>query len=357
MGARKQKEKGAAKTAYAFRNVFVLGGGAWGTALAQTVRRAGRDVTLWAYELETVEEINDHHTNRVYLPGVTLDPAIKATAAMRDAASADVILLVSPTQFVRPVLEELRPHCRPKVPIVVCTKGLDQESGKVITEVVRECLPEAPVAVLSGPSFAGEVARNLPVALTLACADQVLAHALATAIGHKTFRLYWTDDVLGAQIGGAVKNVLAIAAGIVSGRNLGSSAHAALTTRGFAELARFGTKLGARFETMTGLSGLGDLILTCSSPQSRNMSLGQALGQGRKLEEILGSRRSVTEGYHSAAAVVAVARENGVEMPICEAVSNVLNGKLRVEEAIEAVLSRPIRPESDYPAMAAHMLI
>lgn len=356
MSAKKSKKAGAA-TSYKFQRVGVLGGGAWGTALAQTMRRAGRETTLWAYEFETVEEINNHHTNRVYLPGVTLDPQIKATAKAKDVAQSDAVLLVVPAQFVRPVAEELAPHLRAGTPIVVCTKGLEQASGKVMTEVLAECLPKTPFAVLSGPSFAGEIARNLPAALTLACQDEKLGHALAAALGHKTFRLYWTDDVLGAQIGGAVKNVLAIAAGIVDGRHLGASAHAALTTRGFAELARFGTKLGARFETMTGLSGLGDLILTCSSQQSRNMSFGQSLGQGKKLDDILGARKSVTEGYHSAAAVVALAREHSVEMPICEAVSNVLAGKLRIDEAIETVLSRPFRPEADYPAMAAHMLI
>ncbi len=357
MSTKKRKEKPLKETAYSFQHIGVLGGGAWGTALAQTVRRAGREATLWAYEFETVEEINRHHTNRVYLPGVTIDPRIKATAKARDVAQADVLLVVVPAQFVRSVVEDVAPHVKEGTPVVICTKGLESASGKIMTDVVAECLPSAPLAVLSGPSFAGEVARNLPVALTLACGDQKLGHALAGAIGHKTFRLYWTDDILGAQIGGAVKNVLAIAAGIVDGRHLGASAHAALTTRGFAELARFGTKLGARFETMTGLSGLGDLILTCSSPQSRNMSLGQSLGQGKALQDVMGSRKSVTEGYHSAAAVVALARERGVEMPICEAVNSVLTGQMKLDAAIEAVLSRPFRAEADYPAMAAHMLI
>jgi glycerol-3-phosphate dehydrogenase (NAD(P)+) len=302
---------------------------------------------LWAYEFETVEEINAHHTNRIYLPGVTLDPRIRATADMAAVAKADALLLVVPAQFVRPVATELTPHLRPGTPIVVCAKGLEQASGKIMADVVAECLPDAKLAVLSGPSFAGEAARNLPVALTLASADPELGHALAAALGHRTFRLYWTDDMLGAQLGGAVKNVLAIAAGIVEGKHFGSSAHAAITTRGFAELVRLGTALGARPETLTGLCGLGDLILTCSSPQSRNMSLGQALGRGQKLEDILGARKSVTEGYHSAGAIVALARKHGVEMPICEAVSAILTGGVKVGDAIDALLSRPLRAEAD----------
>jgi glycerol-3-phosphate dehydrogenase (NAD(P)+) len=329
------------------RRIGVLGGGAWGTALAQSARRAGREAVLWAYEFETVEEINAHHTNRIYLPGVNLDPRIRATANMAAVAEADALLLVSPAQFVRAVASELAPRLKPGTPVAICTKGLEQTSGKVMAEVAAECLPEARLAVLSGPSFASEAARNLPVALTLACEDRELGRDLAAALGHKTFRLYWTDDMLGAQIGGAVKNVLAIAAGIVEGRRFGASAHAAITTRGFAELVRLGTALGARAETLMGLSGLGDLILTCSSSQSRNMSLGQALGRGQKLADILGARKSVTEGYHSAGAIVALAKTHGVEMPICEAVSTVLTGGAKVDDAIDSLLSRPLRAEAD----------
>lgn len=341
----------------AAQNIGILGGGAWGTALAQTVRRAGRDVTLWAYEFETVAEINDHHTNRVYLPGVTIDPAVKATARAQDLAKADILLLVAPAQFVRMVAQEIAPHLAPGTPVVVCTKGFEEDTGKLMSEVVRSVLPTAAVAVLSGPSFAGEVARDLPVALTLASRDEDLGRRLTAALAHRSFRLYWTDDIIGAQVGGAVKNVLAIAAGIVEGRQLGASAHAALTTRGFAELVRLGTRLGGRFETLTGLSGLGDLILTCSSSQSRNMSLGQALGQGNTLAEVLGARKSITEGVHSCGAVVSIAARLGIEMPICEAVNQIITGSVSVQDAIEAVLARPFRPEADYPPMAAHMLI
>ena len=223
--------------------------------------------------------------------------------------------------------------------------------------VVKEVLPDAEIAVLSGPSFAVEVSRNLPTALTLACESQELGARLMAALAHRNFRLYWSSDVSGTQIGGAVKNVLAIAAGIVEGRQFGRNAHAALTTRGFAELVRLGTKLGGRFETLTGLSGLGDLILTCSSIQSRNMSLGVALGQGQALADVLGARKSITEGVYSAGAVVALAAKHGVEMPICEAVHNVVKGHMSVDEAIEALLSRPLRAETDHPQATAEALI
>jgi glycerol-3-phosphate dehydrogenase (NAD(P)+) len=342
---------------YELRRIGVVGGGAWGCALAQTLRRAGRETLIWAYEPETVDEINTNHTNRVYLPGISLDSSIQATAKASQIADSDALLLAVPAQFMRSVVGELAPHWASGKPVVVCTKGLEENTGKLMTDVVAGLLPQTGLAVLTGPSFAGEVARNLPVALTLACADESLGRALTLAIGHRSFRLYWTDDVLGAQIGGAVKNVLAIAAGIAEGSQFGSSAHAAITTRGFAEFVRLGLRLGAKLETMTGLSGLGDLILTCSSPQSRNMSLGQALGQGKSLAQVLGSRKSVTEGVHSAQAVVELAKLHGVEMPICEAVYGVLQGQATVRQAIDMVLSRPFRPEAGYPAMASHMLV
>ncbi len=357
MSAKSQNEAASLSGGNVFQHIGILGGGAWGTALAMSAHRAGRDVTLWAYEFETVSEINAHHTNRVYLPGVALEPAIRATAKAKDLAGADLLLLVAPSQFVRMVAREIAPHFGAGKPVVICTKGFEEDTGDLMSSVVASVLPKADVAILSGPSFASEVARNLPTALTLACEREELGVKLAASLGHRNFRLYWTDDVLAAQVGGAVKNVLAIAAGIVEGRHFGASAHAAVTTRGFAELVRLGLKLGGRFETLTGLSGLGDLILTCSSSQSRNMSLGQALGQGQSLASVLGARKSITEGVHSAGSVVALAKKHGVEMPICEAVHNVVKGQMSVDEAIEALLSRPLRAEADYPPMAAHILV
>jgi glycerol-3-phosphate dehydrogenase (NAD(P)+) len=229
---------------------------------------------------------------------------------------------------------------------VICAKGLEQTTGKPLGEVVAECLPQATLAVLSGPSFAADVARAMPAALTLATTEEGSGRVLAAALGHRQFRLYWTNDVIGVQLGGAVKNVLAIAAGIVDGKGLGASAHAALVTRGFAELRRFGKALGARPETLMGLSGLGDLLLTCCSPQSRNMSLGRALGRGETLASVLGSRRSVAEGLYTAAAVTRLAAEKGIEMPISSAVHAIVEGRVTIDAAIEALLARPLRPEA-----------
>lgn len=330
-----------------YQKIGIVGGGAWGTALAQSIRRAGRDVLLWAYELETVEEINEHRTNRVYLPSVSLDRGIRATAKSAEMAICDVLLMAVPTQFTRAISSEIGPYFKAGTPVLSCAKGFEQDTGMFLTDVLAHTLPGATLGALSGPSFAAEVARNLPAALTLAVTDEALGRDLAQALGHRNFRLYWSDDLHGVQTGGAVKNVLAIAAGIVVGRALGESAHAAVTTRGFAELRRFGVALGGQPETLSGLSGLGDLMLTCSSTKSRNMSLGKALGKGRTLDEVLGTRRSVSEGIYTARAVVDLARQKDVEMPICAAVDAVLSGRLSIDDAIESLLSRPARPEAE----------
>jgi glycerol-3-phosphate dehydrogenase (NAD(P)+) len=328
-----------------FNSVGIIGGGAWGTALAQTLSVAGRPVRLWAREAEVVAEVNSARANSVFLPGVSLDPGLAATGDLADIAAQDVVLMVAPAQHVRGVAGALAPHLPAGKPVVICAKGLEQATGKLLGDVLGEALPQATLAVLSGPSFAAEVARGLPAALTLAATDETLGQALATALGCRHLRIYWSGDLIGVQLGGAVKNVLAIAAGIVEGRGLGASAHAALVTRGFAELRRFGEALGARAETLMGLSGLGDLLLTCGSPQSRNMSLGRALGQGQALAAVLGTRRSVAEGVYTAAAVARVAAEKGVDMPICRAVHAIVEGQLGIDAAIEALLSRPQRAE------------
>ena len=334
------------RTIVTFDSVGVIGGGAWGTALAQTLRLAGRQVRLWVREAEVAADINASHTNSAFLPGVTLDPGLGATAELGDVTAQDVVLMVAPAQHVRSVAGALAPHLPAGKPVVLCAKGLEQATGKLLGQVLTETIPHATQAVLSGPSFAADVARGLPAALTLAIADEALGQALATALGSRTLRIYWSSDTTGVQLGGAVKNVLAIAAGIVDGKGLGASAHAALVTRGFAELRRFGEALGARADTLMGLSGLGDLLLTCGSAQSRNMSLGRALGQGQTLASVLGSRRSVAEGVYTAAAVAKVAADKGVDMPICQAVSAIVAGKLTVDAAIEGLLSRPQRAET-----------
>ena len=329
----------------AYHSIGIVGAGAWGTALAESAVTAGREVRLWAYERETVEEINSWHTNRVYLPGVTLSPRLKATAHVAEIAACDLVLLVVPSQFFRGIVSEFAPHLAGK-PALIATKGLEA-SGKLMSDVLAEVAPDAVPGILAGPSFASEVARGQPTALTVAVPDETLGNAAANALGSRSLRLYWTDDMRGLQVGGAVKNVIAIASGIVAGRRFGSNAEAALITRGFAELMRFGMAMGARPETLSGLSGLGDLILTCSSQQSRNMSLGFALGEGKPLADILGTRKSVSEGTHSAAAVVARAAEMGIEMPICDAVRAVLAGETDIDGAITALLSRPFRAEAD----------
>jgi len=325
--------------------IGVIGGGAWGTALAQTLAVAGRSVVLWAREAETVADINTRHVNRTFLPGVGLDPRLVATDKLEDCAATDAILLVCPAQHVRATTSALARHAGPDQPLIVCAKGVEQATGKLMGEVLAETLPDAMLAVLSGPSFAADVARGLPAALTIACRDERLGKLLAERLGDRQLRLYWSDDLVGVELGGALKNVLAIAAGIVDGKGLGASAHAALVTRGFAEMRRLGHALGARPETMMGLSGLGDLILTCGSPQSRNMSLGRALGQGETLASVLGSRVSVTEGVFTAAAVVRLAHEKRVEMPITEAVHAVLEGRVTVDDAISGLMSRPFKAE------------
>lgn len=329
-----------------FASIGIVGGGAWGTALAQTMRLAGRDALLWAREPEVVADINSRHANALFLPDVRLDIGLKATRDLAEVAAREVVLMVAPAQHVRATCAGLAPHFSSGKPLVMCAKGIEQATGRLMGDVVAETLPQAALAILSGPSFAADVVRGLPAALTLAAADDALAVSLADSIGYSHFRLYRSNDLIGVQLGGAIKNVLAIAAGIVDGKQLGASAHAALVTRGFAELRRFGDALGARSETLMGLSGLGDLLLTCGSPQSRNMSLGRALGQGQSLDAVLGSRRSVAEGVYTAAAVVRIAEAKGIEMPIAQAVHAIVEGRLTVDAAIEALLSRPFKMET-----------
>ena len=325
--------------------ISVIGGGAWGTALAQTFALAEKPVTIWVREPDVVDDINARHVNRVFLPGISLDPRIRATGQLSEAAAADVILSVVPAQHARAVLGALAPVIKNGTPVVMCAKGIEQASGKLMGTVVAEALPGVPLAVLSGPSFAADVAKGLPAALTLACENEALGRALASELSSRQMRLYWSSDVAGAELGGAVKNVLAIAAGIVAGKGLGASAHAAIVTRGFSELRRLGEAMGARSETLLGLSGLGDLVLTCGSPQSRNMSLGRALAEGRSLNEILGARAAVTEGVYTAAAVVKLARGLGVEMPIAEAVQAIISGETNVDQAIASLMQRPLKAE------------
>ncbi|WP_342640395.1 NAD(P)H-dependent glycerol-3-phosphate dehydrogenase [Rhodoligotrophos ferricapiens] len=328
-------------------HIGVIGGGAWGTALACLAGRAGAEVTLWAREPEVVESINRDRENVLFLPGIALEQAIEATGDIAEAMRADILLLVSPAQALREVCRSMASHLRPRTPIVICAKGLERGTNKLMTDVLVEVLPEAEPMVLSGPSFAADVARGLPTAVTLAARTHDDALAVARTLAGPTFRPYVAADLVGAQIGGAVKNVLAIACGIAEGRGLGESARASLMTRAFAELVRFGKTFGARAETLSGLSGLGDLMLTCSSQQSRNMSLGFALGRGQSVDDVLGSRRSVSEGVYTAGVVVALAAERDIDMPISRAVHDIVEGRITIDQAIEDLFNRPLKAETE----------
>ena len=326
----------------AIQRIAVLGGGAWGTALALTCARAGRDVTLWEFDARNAENLSSKRES-LFLPGVKLEERIKVTQDLAAAARADAILLVVPAQAMRPVVSSISKSLSDGTPLVACAKGIEHGTHKFMTEIIAECVPKAVPAILSGPSFAADVARGLPTAVTIAAADAKVAGALAHAINAGTFRPYHSTDVRGVELGGATKNVLAIAAGIVTGRGLGASASAALTTRGFAELVRFGKAFGAKTETLMGLSGLGDLILTCGTPQSRNFSCGVALGKGEKPDTA--AHGKLAEGVFTAPVLLEMAREKSVEMPICAAVAAVLSEKMSVNEAIESLLTRPLKSE------------
>jgi glycerol-3-phosphate dehydrogenase (NAD(P)+) len=333
--------------------IGIIGGGAWGTALGLVAVRAGATVRLWVREPELVEAINVRHENPLYLPGIALDPALVATGDLAAAGAAATVLLVVPAQHLASVAGDLKPALGGDAVLVSCAKGIETGSGRLMTEIIETELPGWRAAVLSGPTFAREVAQNLPTAVTLAAADLGLAETLCRQLGSRHFRPYASDDPLGAEIGGAVKNVLAIACGIAAGRGLGDNARAALITRGLAEIVRFGSKLGAKRETMTGLSGLGDLTLTCSAEQSRNFSLGMALGRGEALAAIVAGRRSIAEGVYSAAALVARARRLGLDLPIAEAVDAVLNRGAEIDATISALLARPFRGESENAILGA----
>jgi glycerol-3-phosphate dehydrogenase (NAD(P)+) len=323
------------------QNISVLGGGAWGTALALTCARAGRDVTLWEHDAANAESLEQKRESK-FLPGVKLDSKIKVTRDLKAAAAADAILLVVPAQVVRSVIGAL--DARADTPIIACAKGIERGTHKFMSEIIAECAPKAMPAILSGPSFAADVARGLPTAVTVAAADDTVARALAEALNTGTFRPYHSNDVRGVELGGAAKNVLAIAAGIVAGRALGASAAAALITRGFAELTRFGKAYGAKTETMMGLSGLGDLILTCSTPQSRNFSFGVALGKGEAADAA--AHGKLAEGVFTAPVLLEMARDKNIDMPISAAVAAVLAKKLTVDDAIAALLTRPLKAEA-----------
>ena len=327
-----------------FERLGVLGGGAWGTALAQVASAGGRETLLWAFEEQVVEAINDKHVNPQFLPDIPLNEAIRATSDLAELDSSDAWIVVTPAQHMRSVLERAPAGDRP---LVLCSKGIEECSAKLLHEVAHEVCQESPIAVLSGPTFAHEVAAGLPTAVTLACQDRALGEELRARINLVNFRTYCTDDVVGAEAGGAVKNVLAIACGIVEGKRFGQNARAALIARGFAEMTRFGVAMGGRRETLAGLSGLGDLVLTCSSTSSRNFSLGKAIGEGRKVHDLMKDRSTVAEGAHTAPVLNRIAVERNIDMPIVGAVAELLESQVDIDELLQTMLSRPPGDEED----------
>ncbi|MFK7840139.1 MAG: NAD(P)H-dependent glycerol-3-phosphate dehydrogenase [Bdellovibrionales bacterium] len=325
------------------QSIGVIGGGAWGTALAQAMANGGRNVLLWARESEVVASINVHHENTIYLPNIQLNKNLKATDDIHKVAQCDVVLLVTPAQHMRTTLQTIKADVETGNTLVICSKGIELESGKLLSRICEEELPKTPIAVLTGPTFAREIAAGMPGAATIGVKDEDLGIQLQQAIGVKGFRPYISTDIIGVQLGGAIKNVIAIACGIVNGRQMGDSARAALLTRGVAEIARLGTAMGAEKETLLGMCGIGDLMLTCSSMQSRNFSLGTQLGEGKTLEDILGSRNAVTEGVHTAKSTLELAKRHAVDMPITEAVNDCLSGDKSIDDAIKDMLNRPFK--------------
>ncbi len=321
----------------------VIGAGAWGTALAQMLASDGSRVTLWARERELAADIGQTHENKLYLPGKKLHPSIVATSDVRDLDDVGALLVVTPAQHMRATLERFQVGARP---LILCSKGMEAGSRLLMSEVAAEVHPDAPILVLSGPTFAHEVAAGLPTAVTLACEDEALGARIAHAIRRAAFRPYLSRDVIGAEIGGAIKNVIAIACGVADGAGLGQNARATLISRGFAEMTRFGLAKGAKAETLSGLAGLGDLVLTCSSTSSRNFSLGKGLGEGQSAAALLADRRTVAEGAHSAPVVLEAADALGIDMPIVEAVNQLLSGEADVRTVMADLQARPLRSEN-----------
>ncbi|WP_316858334.1 NAD(P)H-dependent glycerol-3-phosphate dehydrogenase [uncultured Cohaesibacter sp.] len=331
-----------------FQRISVLGAGAWGTALALTAVRAGRDVLLWGRNSENLESISCRHALPAYLPGITFDKPIETTTDITEAADADCILLVAPAQTTAKIAETIGLYVAKGTPIILAAKGLEKGTQRMMSEVLSDYLPQAVPAILSGPSFAADVARGLPTAVTIAAPRMTLAEELCASLSSRSFRPYASTDLVGVQLGGALKNILAIACGIVMGKQLGASAHAALMTRGFAEIQRLALKLGARPDTLMGLSGFGDVALSCSSRQSRNFSFGYALGEGHDLSNLMAPTAKLSEGAYTARVAVELANRNGIELPIAQAVADVLEQNTTIDEAVTKLMSRPLRAESDH---------
>lgn len=326
-------------------HISVIGAGAWGTALALTAIRSGLKANIWSHSVDKAESINHRHENVGRLPGIALDPFIKATTDPKETANGNVVILAPPAQSMRNICETFHNVWPPHVPLLIASKGIENGSTLLMSEVVREYFPQNPILILSGPSFATEVGKKLPTALVLAAEDIILAQKIATLLSSSHFRLYASNDIIGTQLGGACKNVIAIACGILEGLNLGDNARAAVVTRGLAEVSRLGCGMGGKLETFLGLSGMGDMILTCLSPQSRNHGFGFALGQGTPIDELLSNKKTLVEGVHTVAGAVTLANKHQVDMPITFAVYDLLNRCGTIEELIDRLLTRPLKVE------------
>ncbi|MAI60861.1 MAG: glycerol-3-phosphate acyltransferase [Micavibrio sp.] len=326
-------------------SISIIGAGAWGTALAQGYAQAGHDCLIWAREAEVVSAINQENENTLYLPGFELNANLKATNNIEDCLTSEILLLVSPAQHLRSTLEGIKNKLPKGAILVICSKGIEIASGQLLSDIAEEIVPDAHIAVLTGPTFAAEIVAGLPCAYTIAVKDPEIGKRCQQALSSAYMRPYLSDDLIGAQIGGAIKNVIAIACGIIHGKHLGESARCALITRGIAETSRLCEALGGKKETLLGMCGIGDLVLTASSMQSRNFSFGAALGEGKKIEDILSSRNAVTEGVHTAKAIAALAQKLKIEMPVCEGVNAIITGEQDLDEAIKSLLTRPLKSE------------
>lgn len=326
-------------------NISVIGAGAWGTALAQAIASRDEPVTLWTLEDGHADDINATHTNELFLAGVPISDKITATTDLSEAMQSEIILLVTPAQFVRSMAEKMKADIRDGHKLILCSKGIEIESGQLMSEIIQSILPNTPIAVLSGPNFAGEIARGKPAATTLACEDNAIAQDLQKAVASNYFRPYISNDIIGAQIAGSMKNVIAVACGMAHGLDMGDSARASLITRGLAEITRLGVAMGAKQETFLGLCGVGDIMLTCSSEQSRNFSLGLALSKGTAIDDAINNSKGVAEGYYTAKAAINLAKKHGVDMPISKAIYQVLHEKLPLDEALKDMLNRPLTHE------------
>ena len=329
-----------------FKNISILGAGAWGTALAEVMSRQGHQINLWAKESAVVSSINSSHENEVFLPNVKLSDLIVAFNNIEQITKCDLLLVVSPAQYTRETLVEVSKTLKSETPIILCSKGIEISTLSLMSQVTEDIFPENPVAILSGPSFAIDVVNNKPTAVTLACKDLEIGRTIAESISLPTFRPYISEDVIGAQIGGATKNVIAIAAGVVEGQKMGDSARAATIARGFSEIKRLAISMGGKEETLAGLSGMGDLLLTCNSKTSRNYSLGIKLGEGQSIEEATNGLSTIAEGMYSAKAITNLAKKNGIDMPITLAVNDLIEKKYSVTEIIDNLLNRPIKKEN-----------